>query len=362
MRDTVKKRAGKVLEASVVALTIMTGAGCVGPITHMPDASPQSVQKARAEFHQFDGAKERQVGKSQSEQVAAVERVRQRVFPAAQRVCERFFSHGCAASLQSMKVVVYTDSPEVNAFAAQTGELGIFGGLVLETGSDDELAMVLAHEVAHIMYGHNQKVAQNTGGGMLLGAALGIALGAAIYEPGMNTGYIGDLGESGMQIGGGLGSVAYSPEMELEADHFAAFVLKEAGYDPRKGGRFIVRAWRRGNAEHSAGRKSFVSYFGTHPADDHRLAQWQEAVAAIGRGQNAPLTPAQVQHMANERAQANRTERYNSEECEQIRTKYPKCKWWNGKYDMAWGWDCPTKGIFPLMIPDHAECTPPDFW
>ena len=244
-----RKQRGTGMKGAIrMALTgaVLGLGGCAGPITHMPDASPKSVQRAQAEFRHFDATKERQVGRSEAGQLAAVERVRQRVFPAAQRVCERFFSHGCVESLQSMRVVVYTNSPEVNAFAAQTGELGIYGGLVLESGTDDELAMVLAHEVAHIMYGHNEKASRNTGGGMLLGAAIGLALGAATYQPGMDTSYIGDIAESGMHVGGGIGAVAYSPEMELEADHFAAFVLKEASYDPRKGGRFIVRALEAG--------------------------------------------------------------------------------------------------------------------
>ena len=333
--------------------------GCAGPVTHMPQASQESVLRAQNEFHQFSGEKERQVGRSEAEQLEAVERVRQRIFPAAERVCRRFFTHGCTESINSMWVVVYTDNPEINAYAAQSGELGFLGGLVLETGTDDELAMVMAHEVAHIMYGHNQKTAQNTGGGMLLGAALGLALGAATYQPGMDSSYIGDLGQSGMQIGGGIGAVAYSPAMELEADYFAAFVLEEAGYDPQKGGRFIVRAWKRGNADRAAGRRSFVSYFGTHPADDHRLAQWQEAVAAIRRGQTSPMSPAQARQVREQQANVRAQAVYHSAACEALRLEYPECNWWDGKYDMAWGWECPTKGIFPLMVPAPSGCAPP---
>ena len=330
--------------------------GCAGPITHMPDASPKSVQRAQAEFRHFDATKERQVGRSEAEQIAAVERVRQRVFPAAQRVCERFFSHGCVESLQSMRVVVYTNSPEVNAFAAQTGELGIYGGLVLESGTDDELAMVLAHEVAHIMYGHNEKASRNTGGGMLLGAAIGLALGAATYQPGMDTSYIGDIAESGMHVGGGIGAVAYSPEMELEADHFAAFVLKEAGYDPRKGGRFIVRAWRRGNADLAAGRKSFVSYFGTHPADDHRLAQWQEAVQAIERGQRSPISTEAARMLQQQARERRRALTKTPAECETVRAEYPKCPWWRGEEALFWEFICPRQGAWlgPMTTPDRT--------
>ena len=335
-------------------------AGCAGTITHMQDVSHASRQKAAQEFHQFDARKERQVGRSSEEQIAAVERVRQRIWPAAKRVCEQFFSHGCAESLNSIRVVVYTDNPEVNAYASLQGEVGMYGGLILETGTDDELAMVLSHEIAHVMYGHVQKSQSNTGGGMILGGLIGMALGAAIHQPGMDTGYIGDMAEGGMQAGGAIGAVAYSPEMELEADHFAAFVLKEAGYDPTKGGRFIVRSWRRSNADQVAGRKSFVSYFGTHPADDHRLAQWQETVAAIERGQRAPITPAQAEHLQKVSQADAFWKRYQSEECKQVRAKYTNCSVFY-ETESFWSEECPMREVPGKWLPEilYVECACP---
>ena len=111
-----------------------------------------------------------------------------------------------------MKVRVFPDDDTINAFAAADGTLGFYGGFVRMTGND-ELAAVFAHEVAHILFGHNQKTSANTATGMLLGGALGLALGAALYQPGMDTDFISDLGNTGMEAGYGAGSVAYSPEM-----------------------------------------------------------------------------------------------------------------------------------------------------
>lgn len=349
---------------------IATLAGCAKPITHIPEPGTQSVSEMRSAFRTFDPSKkERQVGGTPAAALAAVERVRQRVMPAAQRVCVRYFSSGCAAAFASMKVRVDGQDETINAFAAIDGTLGFYGGLVRLTGNDDELAAVMAHEVAHILFGHNQQAESNTGGGMLLGAVLGLALGASTYEPGMSTDYIGDLGQLGMNIGGGVGAIAYSPEMELEADHFAVFVLAEAGYDPEKGGKVFVRMSRRLAGDRQAGRRSFVSYFATHPGDDRRLALWYEAVAAVRRGQHTPITAAQAELLAADRAKRRKAlaarkaarARYNSAHCVAVRKEYPDCKWWkNEEYILAWGWgyECPTQGVFPLLFPRDLDCAP----
>ena len=339
------------------AITLLVGAGtlagCAGPVTHVPAPSAQSVSEMRATFNTFDArAKEREVGTGADAAHTAIDRVRQRIMPAAQRVCARYFSSGCPEAFAGMKVRVFPNDETINAFAAADGTLGFFGGFVRMTGNDDELAAVFAHEVAHILFGHNQATAANKSMGMLVGGALGLALGAALYEPGMDTDVISDLTDTGAEAGYRAGSIVYSPQMELEADHFAVFVLAEAGYDPEKGGKVFVRMSRTQSGDRAAGRKSFVSYFNTHPADDYRLAAWYEAVAAVSRGQRTPMSAEQARESARMKA-------YNSTHCQRIRTQFPKCKWWEGKYDMAWGWDCPTKGVFPLMLPSNTECIPP---
>ena len=71
------------------AITLLVGAGgCSGPITHIPEPTYQSHQEMRTTFNTFDAqAKEREVGVGQG--TRAVDRVRQRIMPAARRVCAR---------------------------------------------------------------------------------------------------------------------------------------------------------------------------------------------------------------------------------------------------------------------------------
>ena len=345
-------------------------AGCAaGPVTHIPAPSAQSVSQMRATFNTFDArVKEREVGTGADRAYAAIERVRERIMPAAQRVCARYFSDGCPEAFASMKVRVYPKDETINAFARADGTLGFYGGFIRMTGNDDELAAVMAHEVAHILFGHNQAQAANENMGMLGGALLGLALmgTTGVYNEGM-----GNLTDTFVQAGAAAGRIVYSPEMELEADHFAVFALAEAGYDAEKGGKVFLRMARTLSGDQQAGRKSFVSYFNTHPANDYRIAVWQEGVAAVRRGQRTPMSAEQAREAAAERRRAaaeagqrdSERERWRvflGEECQQIHARYPDCAMFTGKPNLFA--ECPpvVEAPFPRtpkML--HEECACP---
>ena len=374
-RPAMHTKASLCLSALTLTAVLVGAGGCSGPVTHIPEPTYQSHQEMRTAFNTFDAqSKERQVGGSLDEALEAVERVRQRIMPAAQRVCARVFSHGCPEAFASMKVRVYAQDETINAFAAADGTLGFYGGFVRMTGNDDELAAVMAHEVAHILFGHNQAAAANETLGALAGMAAGLAImaGTGVYNQGMQ-----DMTQSFTEAGTAAGRLAYSPEMELEADHFAVFALAEAGYDPEKGGKVFLRMARTLSGDQQAGRKSFVSYFNTHPADDHRLAVWYEGIAAVRRGQTDPLTKQQrrrAEEQAKRQAQwktasdvglwenpvqlvrkAKRQAQWKTaSDCDAVRAAYPKCPWWRGEEALFWEFLCPRKGpwLGPLTTPD----------
>ena len=312
-------------------------AGCAGPVTQVPQASLQSWRAAQAEYRDFQGARERTV--APGAEVAAVDRVWKRVWPAARAVCRRLLDpRRCDASFATMQGRVFADDRRVNAWAAADGAMGFLGGLVRATGNDDELAAVMAHEMAHVLYEHNQKTSQNTTLGMLVGAGVGLAVGAALHTPGQDPGVIGDMMDAGSQAGRDVGYVVYSPQMELEADHFAAFVLGEAGYDPRKGGRVFIRMAKMRSGDIAAGRRSFVSYFNTHPADDVRAAQWQESVASVRQGRRNPTTIEEAQRQAKAvraRWRDDPALRFQSARCQAAYRSYPKCGWWTVPHDAS---------------------------
>lgn len=290
--------------ALILAATALAAllTACAGPVTHMPAATPQSWQAAKSSAESFNWwAKERRIAGGSAAAKQTLERVRRRVMPAAHRVCRRTFAPGlCDGAFATMRVVFHEADRTVNAYAAEDGTLGFYEGMVRATGNDGELAAVLAHEVAHILFGHNRKAAANQETGILWGGILGVAMGAlgtmgtAQHDSRRDPRHIGYLGAVGERIGGAVGTTAYSPGMELEADHFAVFVLADAGYDAEKSGRIIVRLLKRNRSEVRSSGKSFVSYFNTHPAFDRRLAQWHESLKAVRGGRSAPIFIEQV--------------------------------------------------------------------
>ena len=145
------------------------------------------------------------------------------------------------------KVRVDTDKRNINAFADDDDNVGVYGGLVHHMGTDAEIAGVLAHEFAHIMYGHVGKKKINAIVGGLIFGSLALAASVGSGEDGQQ------LIRDATELGWDIGSTAYSPEMEIEADRTAVYILHKAGlpahrpakrsiaHDPYQGGSFRRR-------------------------------------------------------------------------------------------------------------------------
>ncbi|MFH1479227.1 MAG: M48 family metallopeptidase [Candidatus Omnitrophota bacterium] len=127
------------------------------------------------------------------------------------------------AEVSDRKEVSYTfrviDDKDVNAFALPGGYLYVFSGLVEKVDSDDELAGVLAHEMAHVVARHSIKRLQG-GLGYTILQILMVASGAPGNEVRNVNSAFGQL------------TMSYSREDEALADRIAVKYLKKAGYDP----------------------------------------------------------------------------------------------------------------------------------
>jgi len=125
------------------------------------------------------------------------------------------------ASVSDRKEVSYTfrviDDDDVNAFALPGGYIFIFRGLIEETESDDELASVIAHEIAHVVARHSVKRLQG-------------GIGFNILQILMAT----TRAQNTNKINAAIGQLvmAYSREDEALADKIAVKYLRESGYDP----------------------------------------------------------------------------------------------------------------------------------
>ena len=165
--------------------------------------------------------------------------------------------------------IQYDDSAVVNAYA-DGKNITIVRGMVEFTRTDDELAMVIGHELAHNVLSHiDKKTAQMTAG-MLGGLLLDVLIGTG-----------GDFSNMGAE----MGANAYSPEYESEADYMGLYASALAGYD-------IVKApylWRRMGARNTGS----ITMTSTHPPTAARFVALEKTVAEIQYklANNKPLVP-----------------------------------------------------------------------
>ncbi len=154
--------------------------------------------------------------------------------------------------------------------------------LLEQMRSDDEIAFVLAHEMAHHVGDHLPRQQQSQMmGALILGgivAAAGQAAGAPVSQEALR---------DAMDMGAFVGGRAYSQDYELEADWLGAFITARAGYNPERGAQIFARP-----ALASSGGPVVLS---SHPASPQRLALVARAGEEIRRQEAAGLTPRPAQ-------------------------------------------------------------------
>ena len=153
--------------------------------------------------------------------------------------------------------VILIDSRQINAFCMPGGKIAFFLGILSRLQlSDDEVAMVMGHEMAHALREHaRERIGKSfaTRGALELGAAL-LGLG--------NTGrYVAGIGEQ-------LLSLTFSRDDESEADLIGMELAARAGYDPAAG----ISLWHKMAAVNQGSPPEFLS---THPSGDTRIRDMQ---------------------------------------------------------------------------------------
>jgi len=148
----------------------------------------------------------------------------------------------------------------VNAWCMPGGKIVVYTGILPITQTEEGLAVVLGHEVAHALLNHGQ---QRMSAGLLqqLGA-MGIALGTSGFSP-----EIQSLAMTAYGIGSELGgTLPFSRSHESEADHYGLILMAIAGYNPEAS----VPFWERMAAGGGGGVPQFLS---THPSESTRIKQ-----------------------------------------------------------------------------------------
>lgn len=155
----------------------------------------------------------------------------------------------------------------VNANCGPGGKIIVYTGLLNRLRlTDDELAIVLSHEIAHGIREHSREQLSSKAGFEIAGTLGAAALGA------------GSVGKTviskGLDAGVGL---AFSRRDESEADLIGLELSARAGYDPRA----ALVLWSK-MAEEANGKGSGLPQFlSTHPSDESRSKRIQEALPKV---------------------------------------------------------------------------------
>lgn len=240
--------------AILASLTVATGlfSGCT------------SVQETgRKQLMLVSPAQEAQMGLAAFDQVKQEEKISKdpALNTRIQRIGKRIAaSVGREIPNAQWEFVVF-DSPTVNAFALPGGKVGVYTGLIKIASSDDEIAVVMGHEIAHVTSRHGaERTSQNYA---IAGVGLLAAIGMEVkdVDPAKRNMALAAYG-MGTQVGLAL---PYSRLHETEADSVGLRFAAGAGYDPRAGATF----WRKMAAQGGAKPPEFLS---THPSDATRIA------------------------------------------------------------------------------------------
>jgi len=151
-----------------------------------------------------------------------------------------------------------------NAFAIPAGYIFINSGLLAAMDNEEELAGILAHEIAHVNARHiSQKIekSKKIGWASMAGMAAGILIGAA------GGGEAASALTMGSQAAGQAAQLSYSRDNEMQADQLGLIYLADAGY----GGEGLLEILTKMRSQQWYDTKQVPTYLRTHPAVDERI-------------------------------------------------------------------------------------------
>ncbi|MDY6822735.1 MAG: M48 family metalloprotease [Thermodesulfobacteriota bacterium] len=153
---------------------------------------------------------------------------------------------------------------EYNAFAAPAGYVFINSGLIGDMKSEEELAGILGHEIAHVHCRHiSERIekSKTVSLAMLAGIMAGVFLGGAGVIP-------GDAMAVGSLAAGQAATLAYSRADERQADQIGLRYLCEAGYSAEG----LLAILKKIKEKQWLSAMEMPTYLSTHPGTDERIA------------------------------------------------------------------------------------------
>lgn len=169
------------------------------------------------------------------------------------------------------EVQVIDDPKTVNAFCMAGGKMAIYTGMWEQLkATDDEIAQVMGHEIAHALADHTRErmsIAMTTA---VATTAAAIVVGTQDSGPGVGLALVGAQLAAVLAI-----SLPNSRQGEAEADQIGIELAARAGYDPKA----AVTLWQKMGK--LGGGKAPPEFFSTHPSPENRAAQLAELGAQV---------------------------------------------------------------------------------
>jgi predicted Zn-dependent protease len=154
-------------------------------------------------------------------------------------------------------------SKQINAFCMPGGKIAFFTGILDKLKlTDDEIAMVMGHEMTHALREHAREQMGKT-----MATRGAIEIGAAIFG-------LGNVGRTAAGLGGQLLTLRFGREDETEADLIGLELAARAGYDPQA----AVSLWKKMAAASQGGQAEFLS---THPSNPTRIRNIQANIPKV---------------------------------------------------------------------------------
>lgn len=166
------------------------------------------------------------------------------------------------------------DSETENAFALPGGKIAFYSGIFKYFSNDDEMAVVAAHEIAHVVARHSnegmsqQNIANIAGIATILttyiltdGNETATAVSGAVAYGGLNYGFL----------------LPYSRTHEAEADEIGIVLMAKAGFNVDA----AIPFWQK------FGNDSTISFFSTHPSSPDRIENIKRVISELKNGSHS---------------------------------------------------------------------------
>lgn len=223
----------------------------------------------RTQFMMVSSDQEMALGATESQKVLQTSKLSQD--KALQERVKRIGQRIAAVSGENSYAWEYNviDDATPNAFCLPGGKVFFYTGILKITENDDQIATVMAHEVAHALARHGAERLSMQMASDIGAQVLATALNIPVQYQGLYSQAYGITSQVGLIL-------PFSRKFEYEADQIGIYLMWKAGYNPNQ----ALRFWEN-MARISAGSQKPPAFLSTHPADEARVRAIREYIAQL---------------------------------------------------------------------------------